>query len=250
MMPGRTGPAQGELPPPAPTPTRRSAARLAARAALCLALGAFLTTAVAAACLMYAPTTGLGLPNGFSNNDAQGREPGTAFFKTGEAYVGLGVRDEINYWLWVVEGPSDTGLVGAGVGRLYAGWPSYAFTTPPLKFDTARDFQQFQAATDHAYTLLTTKHLPAFLNAKPHRLLPTRPLPLAFAANTLVYAALAGALIYGPGIARRALRRRAGRCTACGYPLPGGPRCPECGALAPAPAAATVHRLLSPEVAL
>jgi len=78
--------------------------------------------------------------------------------------------------------------------------------------------------------------------------LPTRVLPLGFLFNTLFYAA---ALLAVPLMARGAFqvtrfalrnsaaaRSRRGECRACGHPLAGLPRCPECGAEVPRPARA------------
>jgi hypothetical protein len=52
-----------------------------------------------------------------------------------------------------------------------------------------------------------------------------------FLGNTLVYGGLVAALVLGARSSRRSLRRRSGRCPACGYDLSGNPGavCPECG---------------------
>jgi hypothetical protein len=63
--------------------------------------------------------------------------------------------------------------------------------------------------------------------------LPLLPLWPGFAINTAFYALLLFALIRGPRVLRRELRRRRGRCGACGYDRVGlapGAACPECGA--------------------
>jgi hypothetical protein len=49
--------------------------------------------------------------------------------------------------------------------------------------------------------------------------------PFTFAGIVLV--------VFAAGRARRAWRRRAGRCTACGYDTRGLSKCPECGAATP-----------------
>ena len=52
-----------------------------------------------------------------------------------------------------------------------------------------------------------------------------------FALDTLFYGTLVFLLWSAPGVVRRRVRKRRGRCPACGYDLrasSGGP-CPECG---------------------
>jgi hypothetical protein len=62
--------------------------------------------------------------------------------------------------------------------------------------------------------------------------LPTRPLPLGFALNTLFYAAVVLGVVEFVAFARRRVRRGRGRCPSCGYDRAGlaeGSACPECG---------------------
>lgn len=61
--------------------------------------------------------------------------------------------------------------------------------------------------------------------------LPLRPLWPGFLANTTFYAATWFVLLTGPGILRRYVRRRRGRCLTCGYDLSHADHeaCPECG---------------------
>jgi hypothetical protein len=71
----------------------------------------------------------------------------------------------------------------------------------------------------------------AMATAADRRAIPLAPVPLAFIANTLLYAVvLAGVFIVPPSLRRRARRRR-GRCTTCGYQLAGLTTCPECGSV-------------------
>ncbi len=65
------------------------------------------------------------------------------------------------------------------------------------------------------------------------RALPLHPIWRGIIVNSLFYAAFWTSLFVGIGAIRRALRRRAGRCTRCAYDLSGlrsGTLCPECGA--------------------
>ncbi|MFI4882861.1 MAG: hypothetical protein ACIAQU_09790 [Phycisphaerales bacterium JB064] len=61
---------------------------------------------------------------------------------------------------------------------------------------------------------------------------PLRPLPLGLAANTLLFAAPLFVVLVAVPTVRRAIRRRRGRCPACGYDRRGLDHrspCPECG---------------------
>ncbi|OAB59804.1 hypothetical protein AY599_08880 [Leptolyngbya valderiana BDU 20041] len=63
--------------------------------------------------------------------------------------------------------------------------------------------------------------------------LPLLPLWPGFAINTAFYALLLFIAWRTPGVLRRAVRRRGGRCVACGYDrrgLDADAACPECGA--------------------
>lgn len=63
---------------------------------------------------------------------------------------------------------------------------------------------------------------------------PYGPIWPGFAINTALFSAVAGLLWFGPGFACRWMRRRGGRCPACGYDRAGlapGGACPECGSL-------------------
>lgn len=65
--------------------------------------------------------------------------------------------------------------------------------------------------------------------------LPLRPMWPRFLASVLIFSAVAFALVFGPGIARRVVRRRIGHCERCGYNLKGVTKktvCPECGTAA------------------
>jgi hypothetical protein len=70
------------------------------------------------------------------------------------------------------------------------------------------------------------------------RAIPTRPYWPGIIGNTALFAGAWAVLLLMPGLLRRRLRRRRGRCPACGYDLCGlaGSGCPECGAGRAAPA--------------
>lgn len=68
--------------------------------------------------------------------------------------------------------------------------------------------------------------------------LPLLPIWPGFLINTIFYALLLLALVRVPRMARRALRRRRGRCVSCGYDRSGldpSSACPECGRNRPRP---------------
>jgi hypothetical protein len=69
------------------------------------------------------------------------------------------------------------------------------------------------------------------------RILPLRPIWPGFLFNTLIYAAALWGLLFTPGVLRRTVRRRRGRCTRCAYDLRGIEHdvCPECGESVPRP---------------
>ena len=60
--------------------------------------------------------------------------------------------------------------------------------------------------------------------------MPSRPLLLGFAADTMFYGGLLAMVWYSPGTFRRWHRRRKGLCVHCAYPIadPASP-CSECG---------------------
>lgn len=72
------------------------------------------------------------------------------------------------------------------------------------------------------------------------RAIPLRPIWPGFLLNSAAFASLLFLVLRAPRAVRRAIRRRRGRCGACGYDRAGlAPHaaCPECGAGPPAPAA-------------
>ena len=83
---------------------------------------------------------------------------------------------------------------------------------------------------------------PTWFGAPPPPIFPTRMIPLGFVINSVFYATVIAAAIVGLRISAREtrslIRSRRGECRACGHPLAGLPRCPECGAEVPRPARA------------
>lgn len=66
--------------------------------------------------------------------------------------------------------------------------------------------------------------------------IPHQPIWPGFVVNIAVFSGAWLLLLYTPGVARRGLRRRRGRCPGCNYDLRATPRsspCPECGAQVP-----------------
>ncbi len=84
-----------------------------------------------------------------------------------------------------------------------------------------------------------------------NRYLPLAPMPMGFALNTLLAAALILGLIESAALARRTLRARRNRCPFCNYDRRGlapAAHCPECGMLNPAARPAVVGQVSPPSV--
>jgi hypothetical protein len=115
---------------------------------------------------------------------------------------------------------------GSGIGwmalRLDAGFPCLAMTGRCHM--TTRDYVvHWTGLWNPPTTLLGDVHLA----------LPLEPIGPGFAIDTLFYAAIWGGVLFGFASAKRAIRRRRGRCPMCGYDLRGAPGlaagCSECG---------------------
>lgn len=109
------------------------------------------------------------------------------------------------------------------------GWPMRSLRTSRTnEVGAALSIRMLPPPGDHS--LAEGIRLPPSLARSPFVAhLPLMPVWPGFAINTLLYAAVAAALLAGPGKLRRALRRRRGQCTRCGYDLAGLAQCPECG---------------------
>lgn len=139
--------------------------------------------------------------------------------------AGIGV--DVHVQMGMTSGEPDVRTIT----RLVCGWPCRALAasidahvegSPPLARDsTTHD------AIDLGDRLRWTQR-DSFTHS---RYLPIRPRPVGFVLNTLAYALLLVTLGGTVKRARSLMRRRAGRCTSCGYQLAGLSRCPECGNL-------------------
>jgi hypothetical protein len=113
--------------------------------------------------------------------------------------------------------------------RVQCGWPLLCLHREHFAHASDRGFEDFEP-----WPSLTAPAWLPTLNQEPHDRLPTRPIPLGFAVDTVLNASL----VWGLGAVWIRLRRRAsvgrGRCPTCGYDLAGigCPVCPECGASA------------------
>lgn len=165
-------------------------------------------------------------------------------------------------------------------GRVPSGWPAMArrpslgrgpglrvehFSQAELVTDRSWRQDRFRAGLPYlclectqqtervgtAYTITNSgalKLVPRFSGAvvlpgqkvRIYGLLPARPIWGGLLANSALYGVVLLAAAVAPGRVRRALRRRSGRCAACGYSHAGlgGTPCPECGSPAPAAAGA------------
>lgn len=123
-----------------------------------------------------------------------------------------------------------------------AGWPfrSFAATATAVSGDARAVDRHAITITRTPWTTLvwsgwhgaiTLDGPPAAVGFNRATVLPIRPLVAGFAANTLMYALAAGALITGVSWIARRLATPAGHCPKCRYDLRGdlAGGCPECG---------------------
>ncbi|QKK09756.1 MAG: hypothetical protein HND58_17360 [Planctomycetota bacterium] len=109
-----------------------------------------------------------------------------------------------------------------------SGWPFRAFW---YEFRPVRSGQSIHGMSASGAIEIRDQSVerPVFRMKYP-LVLPVRPLPFGFLANTIFYALLFVGLHQFVGWGRRVRRRRRGRCAACGYDLTGlDGACPECG---------------------
>ena len=209
---------------------RRSALRLAARVALFALVGAAATVAVAWGCVLAGRAgsfaAGVQVVRGSSGPTAAPRwyPRGWEHFD-GDELIGsyahaaggcLYRRDSIITWR------PGGGIIGAN--RLSAGFPAHALRSDRTDFFPLNGTPASPIGAWHGVPI------PAVIPRRDFNTFPIRPRPLGFALDTAVYGGLAFAVSTVPGFVRRRVRRRRGRCVACGYELQGLVPCPECGA--------------------
>lgn len=134
--------------------------------------------------------------------------------------------------------PTGTGLQAGWftVWSVEFGWPMPALRWDELNFrpmydDLARDKiaeirSVFEQRVGWGAGVVVGPPRPP--SQQPRRL-PLSPIWSGLLVNTALYGTAAWLVAFGPGVVRRALRRRRKACQACGYDLRALPRCPECG---------------------
>jgi hypothetical protein len=110
---------------------------------------------------------------------------------------------------------------------------NFAVHTPPSPADPKGSSERL-AGLRGGWPILTTPEpwppIPKTTTAKPVRVLPLIPMPLGFAANTIIYAAALWPIVYLlPRTILRWSRRRRKLCPYCAYPTGPSPVCTECG---------------------
>jgi hypothetical protein len=167
----------------------------------------------------------------------QSAEEWTAYYRTYLEEAGVHNTDHPPAWGSFAKSSAPPDHVRAGADHGF-GWPRPAlwFRVEGVKWFSldiarARVFPTASATGIDGGYLLTD---PSTLQIRGFnfRALPYRIHWPGLLTNTAFFAILWFLLLFIPAAARRALRRRAGRCLTCGYDLRGlqaGP-CPECGA--------------------
>ncbi len=121
---------------------------------------------------------------------------------------------------------------GAARGIISTGWPTFAMWS---SFDQqpSTGFWWFKAR--NGIVLGAAPSTPDYTSLSPHdRVLPTRIVPLGFAACAAFWAFAWFITLMIPARAKRHFRRRSGRCINCGYDRRGlalDAPCPECGSV-------------------
>ncbi len=207
---------------------------------LCLLLGALANVAVAWWCAGWSNTPG---GSRFIASPPQGDQwpcevpadwPARAEF--GRAEKGV-VQTVVMRWTYGTPPQLDASVDS----RLY-GWPLRSLSVHTLYRQSARSAVQAvpstwreQCALCGAALVDSSKCAPPCNAVNVLRIgAQQRPIPVGviwpgFAVNTLFYAVVLGLLICGPFALRRFIRRKRGRCPACGYPAGESAVRSECG---------------------
>jgi hypothetical protein len=124
------------------------------------------------------------------------------------------------------------GMTSYDMVETQAGWPMRCATRSHLNYDELRPWKAVLKppalswhggwnAIDRSHAIYTTVAVPVWV--------PLKPLWPGLAVNTLVYAGAAVACVEGLRMIRSLIRRRQGKCQACGYPMGHAAVCTECG---------------------
>ena len=217
---------------------------------ICLLLGVLMTVAVAWVVLLAPPDPlakkhwlghGTDMQGASIRFEADGLKiPPTVGI---ERQLSIGVRDgAFDLWLdgsgqpvevlspWIGNGLHRS---GGRKGVRWSGWPALSM----VALNEVDAWARVSSNVVRRGLALPEGWLPQSGTAWPVVDTPTT-LPLlphfpGFAIDTAFYAGVSWLLIFAPFALRRALRRRRGRCTECGYELAMLETCPECGASAP-----------------
>lgn len=166
-----------------------------------------------------------------NQNAAERHVPGTPDEWIALARVGhgsqLALRDGPPRWGTLARGGAPDPSVTAGTDHAF-GWPM-----PALWYQVTGVYTANRAtATALDGGIMLTPRTTLELRGSDFRALPLRPVWSGLLIDTALYAALWSLVLFAPGPARRALRRRRGLCPRCAYNLrglPPGAPCSECG---------------------
>lgn len=121
---------------------------------------------------------------------------------------------------------SDARIVDAAIEEAH-GWPFRSFWCEIGWDNTGNDW----TLVSHGGFLLSDDEVHINPEYSGLRVIPYRPVWSGVVLNTAILGLFLSAVLLGPGLIRRVIRRRRGHCLQCGYDLLGeyGAGCPECG---------------------
>lgn len=221
--------------------------RLTPKIALALSLGLLVTLGVAWGCALRSPVErtyyGVLRDGPFPKSAPQvppewlvPLAPGSRIGSSYSEYRGFGIV----HWEHMVgewnDGPPSGLLAEHRLLGRRAGWPLVALEW------TGRAETEFSATAPDKIKTRGGLEAPDWLRPEIRvdispsspEYLPFIPVPFGLVVDTFVYALLVFLLMFIPVAARRAIRRRSGRCPACGYDRAGlaaKARCPECASI-------------------